>query len=75
MGVMSYMDDFENSEYYLNPNNDDEYIEQFHIYLTDMQSGQLRGSYNNKSSLKLGKWRMQPLLPNPNPLSNNNFYI
>lgn len=57
-GIISYTDEFEsNSEYFLNPQNENEYIEQFHIFLTDKTTGQLRGEFNNKHSLRLGKWK------------------
>ena len=57
-GIISSVDDFEeNDQYFFNPNNDDDYAEQFHVYLTDLQTGQLRGEFNNKTSLKTGKWQ------------------
>lgn len=52
-GVISNIDSFEdNEEYFLNPEDNNDYAEQFHIYLTDMENGQLRGRFNNKTSLK-----------------------
>lgn len=51
MGVLTSVDSFEsNEEYFLNPENDEEYISQFHIYLTDMQSGRLRGEFHKSSN-------------------------
>jgi hypothetical protein len=58
-GCIDYVNDFEsNSEYFLNPQNDNEYAEQFHIYLTDLQTGQLRGQLQNKHNLRQGKWKL-----------------
>jgi len=57
-GIISSVDDFEaNDQYFTNPNSDDEYADQFHVYLTDLQTGQLRGRFNNKQSLRLGTWQ------------------
>ena len=51
-GVISSIDSFENNEeYFLNPQDNNDYAEQFHIYLTDQETGQLRGRFNNKTSL------------------------
>lgn len=58
-GCIDYVNDFEsNSEYFLNPQNDNEYAEQFNIYLTDLQTGQLRGQLQNKHNLRQGKWKL-----------------
>lgn len=58
MGVISFIDEFENNEeYFSNPDNDHDYSIQFNIFLTDKQTGQLRGEFNNKQSLRLGKWK------------------
>jgi len=58
-GVISQIDDFEdNIEYFLNPIDDNDYAEQFHIYLTDKETGRLRGEFRNTHSLRLGKWRL-----------------
>lgn len=57
-GVINYMDEFEsNKEYFLNPSDENDYAEQFHIYLTDRECGRLRGGFNNDPSLRLGKWK------------------
>ena len=54
-GALAQVDDFEsNKEYYLNPDNDNDYAEQFHIYLTDMETGQLRGEFNNDTLMRVG---------------------
>jgi hypothetical protein len=46
MGSMTSTNDFEsNGEYFLNPQNDDEYADQFHIYLTDRYYHRLRGDF------------------------------
>ena len=58
-GCINYTDDFEfNTEYFLNPDNDNDYAEQFHIYLSDLQAGQLRGELQNTQSLRQGKWKL-----------------
>ena len=57
-GSISYVDDFESNDlYFFDPKTDDQYAEQFHVYLTDQQSGQLRGRFNNRDSVRLGKWQ------------------
>jgi len=65
-GWVTQTSDFEsNSEYFLNPQNDNEYAEQFHIYLTDLQTGQMRGGFQNKHNLRLGKWRLGTQVDRP----------
>lgn len=65
-GVISYIDDFEaNPEYFLNPEDNNDYANQFHIYLSDMETGQLRGTFQNKHKLNLGKWRLGTQVANP----------
>jgi 8-oxo-dGTP diphosphatase len=57
-GIVSSIDEFEdNEEYFLNPIDDNDYAEQFHIFLTDKETGQLRGQFQNKTSLRMGKWK------------------
>jgi len=58
MGVMTHIDDFEsNPEYFKDPEDDNDYVEQFHIYLTDLETGQLRGQFQNKQALRVGNWQ------------------
>jgi hypothetical protein len=58
MGALQKVDDFESdSEYFKNPIDDNDYVEQFHIYLTDLETGQMRGKFQNKSGLRVGKWQ------------------
>lgn len=53
LGVISSIDEFENnSEYFLDPGDDNDYAEKFHIYLTDKKTGFMRGDYNRKYSIK-----------------------
>jgi hypothetical protein len=50
MGVLSSIDEFEeNDEYFLDPSDDNDYAEKFHIYLTDKQTGRLRSDFNTSS--------------------------
>ena len=57
-GIINSIDEFESSdEYFLNPIDDNDYAEKFHIFLTDRQTGQLRGGIQNRSNLRLGKWK------------------
>jgi hypothetical protein len=59
LGISNNIDDFENNEeYFKDPVDDNDYSEQFHIYLTDLQSGRLKGEMNRNFSLKTGKWRL-----------------
>ncbi len=58
-GVINQIDNFEsNEEYFNDPIDEDDYAEQFHIYLTDSESGRLRGNLNKSTSLRLGKWKL-----------------
>jgi len=57
LGVINSIDEFEsNEEYFFNPATDEDYIIQFHIFLKDKEVNNLRGKFNNRQSLKLGKW-------------------
>ena len=59
MGSMTLTSEFEsNSEYFLSPQNDDEYADQFHIYLTDKHYNRLRGDFQVTSKID-----------NPSPVS------
>lgn len=65
-GIISSIDEFENNqEYFLNPQNEDEYAEQFHIFLTDKINGSLRGKFINNPSINFGNFRGQPHLNKP----------
>ena len=56
-GVIQSIDDFEsNVEYFIDPVDENDYVEQFHIYLTDLKCGRLRGQFNNDSKLRVGHW-------------------
>jgi hypothetical protein len=58
-GALAQAEDFENSpEYFQNPQDESEYAQQFHVYLTDLGAGGLRGGIQNKHNLRLGKWRL-----------------
>jgi hypothetical protein len=71
MGIIESIDDFENNEeYFLNPVDDNDYSEKFHIYLTDLQSGNLRGEFNKKYSIQLGKWKLSNKVQNPTSFYN-----
>ena len=70
-GVLSMTDEFEdNSEYFKNPQDDHDYAEQFHIFLTDKETGQLRGDFSNSHSLRLGKWKTGIQVANPVSIYN-----
>ena len=71
LGVVTNIDEFENnSEYFQNPQSDDEYIEQFHVYLSDKQADRLRGKLNNTPSLRLGKWKLGIQADKPTSIYN-----
>jgi hypothetical protein len=70
-GIISSIDEFEdNKEYFLNPIDDNDYAEQFHIFLTDKQTGQIRGQFQNKHSLRQGKWKLGIQVNNPTSFYN-----
>lgn len=70
-GVISSIDEFEsNPEYFLNPDNDNDYAEQFHIFLTDKETGQMRGQFQNKHSLKQGNWKASVSVNSPTSIYN-----
>lgn len=57
-GIINNIDDFEaNSEYFKDPIDEHDYVEQFHIYLTDLECGRLRGEFNNDTKLRVGRWK------------------
>ena len=58
-GSMDLLDDFEsNEEYFMDPIDEHDYVEQFHIFLTDAECGRLRGEMNKDFSLRQGKWKI-----------------
>ncbi len=70
-GVLSFIDEFEsNGEYFLDPQSDDEYIEQFNIFLRDKQINKIRGKLNNTHSLRLGKWKLGYQVDSPTSIYN-----
>jgi len=57
-GSSKHIEEFENrEEYFLNPIDENDYVEKFHIFLTDLTTNRLRGDFNNETSLKIGKFR------------------
>lgn len=59
LGVINLIDDFEtNDEYFMSPVDDEDYTQQFNIFLTDHKIGKMRGKLNNTHSLRLGKWKL-----------------
>jgi hypothetical protein len=68
-GSANYFDNFENNEeYFLKPQDSNEYADQFHIFLTDLTTGRLRGEFHKTpSGLRTGKWKMS--IPVYNPIS------
>jgi hypothetical protein len=56
-GSMSLVSEFEkDDEYYQNPFNERDYVDQFQKYLTDLFSDRLRGKLNKNTSLRMGDW-------------------
>lgn len=71
MGIVNYTEDFEsNDEYFKSPEDDNDYAEQFHIFLTDLQTGQLRGRFNNRNKFMLGKWKLGRSISSPVSIYN-----
>lgn len=70
MGIMNYFEEFESSEYFKNPEDDNDYAEQYHIFLTDQETGQLRGRFNNKNKFMLGKWKLGRSIDSPVSIYN-----
>jgi hypothetical protein len=57
-GALQWKEEFENnSEYFHNPQDDSDWAQQFHIFLTDYFSGQLRGELNRRIGLRVGDWQ------------------
>lgn len=70
-GVYDLIDDFENNEeYFIDPIDEHDYVEQFHIFLTDRECGRLRGEMNRNFSLRLGKWKLGIPVKNPTSIYN-----
>ncbi len=71
LGIVSFIDEFEsNTEYFLDPKSEDEYIEQFHIFLSDKQVNKLRGNINSTTDLRLGKWKLGIQVDKPTSIYN-----
>lgn len=66
-GCSNYFSQFENnSEYFLSPQDSNEYAEQCHVFLTDLQTGRLRGAFTKEpSGLRTGVWKMSIPVVNP----------
>lgn len=71
MGSMINVEDFEdNEEYFKNPSNEDEYVDQFHSYLTDLKHGELRDKFRNRTSLRVGEWQRGVRVIRPTSIYN-----
>lgn len=70
-GSMTLCSDFEqNSEYFENPKNEIEYVDQFHIYLFDLFSNRIRDNgLPRNNGIVLGDWPFGTKVSNP-----RNFY-
>jgi hypothetical protein len=55
-----FFEQFEdNTEYFSSPQDSNEYAEQFHIFLTDLQNKSLKGEFSKTpSGLRTGVWKM-----------------
>jgi len=56
--------EFESSEFFKNPIDNNDYVEQFHIFLTD------KFIEHGNDSLKVGKWRGQGVVQRPVSIYN-----
>lgn len=71
IGIITSIDEFENNpDYFSNPQTDDDYIEQFNIYLTDKIANRSRSKLNNTPSLRLGKWKLGIQVDSPTSIYN-----
>ena len=71
LGVITLIDEFEsNPEYFMNPQNEDDYIEQFNIFLSDKNINRMRGELNNTPSLRLGTWKLGTQVSKPTSIYN-----
>ncbi len=70
-GSMTLCSEFEqNSEYFENPKNEIEYVDQFHVYLFDLFSKRMRGSgLPRQTGIHLGEWPFGAKISTP-----RNFY-
>ena len=59
-----YIKEFESSEFFKNPTDNNHYVEQFHIFLTD------KFIEHGNDSLKVGKWRGQGVVQRPVSIYN-----
>jgi hypothetical protein len=66
-GVINFTEDFEeNPNYFKSPIDDNDYVEQFHIFLTDLEIGKMRGEFDTTTQgLRLGKWKIGNQVNNP----------
>lgn len=71
-GSSNYIEQFENNkEYFLNPTDSNDYADQFHVFLSDLQNGRLRGEFSKEpSGLRPGKWKMSIPVYNPTSIYN-----
>ena len=68
-GVIESIDDFESSdEYFKDPIDENDYVEQFHIFLSDLEANHLKGKYNNDSLLRVGRWNKGIQVGKPNSI-------
>ena len=73
-GIRQFIEDFEsNTEYFLNPVDDRDYVEQFNIFLCDMEAGKMRGEFQNLHSIKLGNWQTGFQVPRPTSIYNKQY--
>lgn len=70
-GIINLTEDFESNDlYYIDPVDDNDYAEQFHIFLTDLETGRLRGQFRNEHGLRLGKWKISTPVDAPTSIYN-----
>ncbi len=71
LGVITSIDEFEsNEEYFLDPKSEEDYIDQFNVYLKDKQVGKERGKLDSTPSLRLGKWKLGYQVDKPTSIYN-----
>lgn len=59
-----YLKEFETSEYFKDPIDNNDYVEQFNIFLSD------KFFKKGNNSLKVGQWRRQPTITRPTSIYN-----
>jgi hypothetical protein len=70
-GSMTLCSDFEQSEYFENPQSVIEYVDQFHIYLFDLFSNKLRDSgLPRNHGILLGDWPFGTKVSHPRSFYN-----